>query len=336
MTPPRLSICIPTYNFGAFLRDTLRAVAGQLTDEVEVVVLDGGSTDDTPEVVAGFAREIPRLVAVRLERPGGIDGDLARTVALASGEYCWLLSSDDLPAPGAVARILEELRTGADVYLLDRIECDVDMRPIRRGEWLAREGSPEFRLAEPAELARYLGAARSIGALFSYMSSVVVRRAAWDAAEPPPRVNGTNYAHVARLFRGLLGGGVLRHVRAPLVLCRGENDSFARGGVVRRFLIDLDGYLTLADVLLRETAARSSFLRIMRLEHPWYVYAEIRSRASAQQWRGIRENLRAFGYAPWQVAVVGAAGRSGAIMALLRFAWFGARRLHRLLFVRGA
>lgn len=336
MTAPRLSICIPTYNFGAFLGETLRALAGQVTEAVEVVVLDGGSTDDTPEVVARFARELPGLVSVRLDRPGGIDGDLARTVALAKGEYCWLLSSDDVPSPGAVARILDALRSGDDVYLLDRVECDKDLRPLRRGQWLASDaGDPAYRLSDPAELARYLGGARSIGALFSYLSSIVVRRAAWEATAPDPRVVGTHYAHVARLFGALLGGGTLRHVREPLVLCRGENDSFATRGVVRRFLIDLDGYLLLADALRLEPRARAAFLAVMRREHPWYVYAEVRSRlASAAEWPSLREKLFGFGYAPWQVGVVGVAGGSAAAMALLRFAWFGARRVHRLLVLR--
>ncbi|UUZ71761.1 glycosyltransferase [Polaromonas sp. P1(28)-8] len=47
-----LSICIPTYNFGRFIGETLDSLLPQVSDEVEVVVLDGGSTDDTGAVVA--------------------------------------------------------------------------------------------------------------------------------------------------------------------------------------------------------------------------------------------------------------------------------------------
>lgn len=327
MTAIRLSLCIPTYNFGRFIAETLRAIASQATGDVEIVVLDGGSTDDTPEIVERFAREVPGVVHRRLERPGGIDADLATTISLASGEYCWLMSSDDAPAPGAIARVLREIESGEDVYLCNRLDCDNDLRPLRQGSWLSGSCAPIFRLSERNDLERYLAEARSIGALFSYMSAIVVRRAAWDASPPDPKAVGTNYAHVARLLSALLRGGTLRYLETPLVLCRGENDSFARGGVVRRFLIDLDGYLVLAD-LLPDAATRRAFLRVMRLEHPWYVFAEIRSCvASRDEWPSIRAKLLRYGYARWQVRLVGLAGAIPPIMALARLAWFGARRL---------
>src|SRR5580658_6364649 len=79
----RLSICIPTYNFGAFIGETLESIAAQLQDGVEVVVLDGGSTDETAEVVGAFAQRHPQIRYHRQPERGGIDRDMARTVALA-------------------------------------------------------------------------------------------------------------------------------------------------------------------------------------------------------------------------------------------------------------
>ena len=52
----RLSICIPTYNFGEFIGATLQSIIKQATDEVEIVVVDGASTDNTAEVVRAFQR----------------------------------------------------------------------------------------------------------------------------------------------------------------------------------------------------------------------------------------------------------------------------------------
>jgi abequosyltransferase len=345
VTPPRLSVCIPTYNFGPFIGETLAALADQARAEagVEVVVLDSGSTDDTRAVVEGFAGRLPGLRYHRTERPQGIDRDLAATVALARGEHCWLLSSDDVPAPGALQALLGALASdraagagagagaGPDVLLCSRTECDRALQPIRTSPWLAPgivDG--DFRLSDPAELGAYLAAARSIGALFSYISSIVVRRAAWEAAPPHDELVGTHYAHVARLFASLRRGGALRYVRAPLVLCRGENDSFATRGVVRRFQIDVEGYLRLADALFPEPALRAAFLAVMRLEHPWWVYAEVRSRVAAPaEWRQLRADLRRLGHARWQLAVVGALGATPPLMALARWAWFGLRRLRR-------
>ena len=329
MIPVRLSICIPTFNFGEFIGETLAAVIEQATDEVEIVVVDGGSTDNTAGIVQGFSRTFPRLVYHRLERPGGIDIDLSRTVDLAQGDYCWLLSSDDVPPAEAVSTMLREIASGSDVYLCNRTECDRSMHPLRTTPWLTGvEEDRTFAFHGPRDFIEYFNRAQSIGALFSYISSIVVRRASWGAAVPSQEVIGSNYACAARLFSILLLGGTLRYLREPLVLCRGENDSFSQSGVVRRFLIDIDGYLLLADALFSEGDVRRAFLAVMRREHPWYVYAELRSRMNGrEQWPDFEQKLVEYGYDRRRLAVVRTLGSFPAAMFIARLLWFGVRRL---------
>ena len=81
----RLSICIPTFNFGEFIGETLESILPQVVDGVEVVILDGGSTDDTTAVVRSFQDRYPELRYVRRDERGGIDRDMARNVDLARG-----------------------------------------------------------------------------------------------------------------------------------------------------------------------------------------------------------------------------------------------------------
>ena len=92
----RLSVCIATLNRAPLLERMLDSIVSQAGEEVEVVVVDGASTDDTPRVVADVQRRFPRLRCLRLAEKGGVDRDYDRTVELASGEYCWLLSDDDI------------------------------------------------------------------------------------------------------------------------------------------------------------------------------------------------------------------------------------------------
>jgi abequosyltransferase len=331
MSEIKLSICIPTYNFGAFIGETLSAVIDQSQDrdDVEIVIVDGASTDNTGEVVRSFQDRSPSLVYNRLERKGGIDNDLARTVELARGDYCWLLSSDDVPSTGAISRMLREFGSGCDIYLCSRTICDQDLRPLFDQHWLS--GGMEdriFTFAGHRDLIDYFSRAGSIGSLFSYMSSIVVKRAAWNTIGRDNRLIGSNYAHVARLFSILREGGTLKYIREPLVLCRGENDSFSKSGVVRRFMIDIDGYLLLADTLFPDADVRRTFLAIMRREHPWYVYAELRSKISDRDaWREFKRKLLAYGYTPGQIAVVGVLGSLPPVMAVARFFWFALKRL---------
>ncbi len=322
----RLSICIPTYNFGAFIGETLASVASQVTEAVEVVVVDGASTDDTEEVVRSFQTRMSNLFYHRLEQKGGIDHDLARTVALARGEYCWFLSSDDVLRSGAVRKILSELDSHHDVYLCARTECDRSLSPFHDQRWLAHGVRDRtFLFRQPSDLIDYFNKAISIGALFSYISSLVVRRSAWRDAPPVEGTIGSNYAHVGRLFTVLQRGGTLRYLRDPLVFCRGYNDSFLRSGLVRRFQIDLDGYLLLAERLFPDEAVRRSFLSVMTRQHKWYVYVEIRSFIREKEaWRAFAQKLARFGYSSREIFLIDAFGsfRPGVRLARLLIAGF--------------
>ena len=132
----RLSICIPTYNFGEFIGETLESIIAQASDEVEIIIGDGASTDNTEEIVSGYQLKFPRLIYEKFEKKGGIDLDLSKTIEAARGEYCWLLSSDDVLKPGAICRILDEIRFGHAIYLCNRTDCDRSLNEISRGYWL--------------------------------------------------------------------------------------------------------------------------------------------------------------------------------------------------------
>jgi abequosyltransferase len=318
----RLSICIPTYNFGAFIGATLESIAQQANGEVEVVVVDGASTDNTEEVVRSFQTLLSNLSYHRLEKKGGIDHDLARTVALARGEYCWLLSSDDVLVSGAVVRVLNELTSRDAVYLCTRTECDRSLMPIREQRWLAADVHDRtFTFGDPGAFIGYFRQARSIGALFSYISSIIVDRERWDRVPFADALQGSNYAHVARLFTILQQGGTLRYIDEPLVLCRGENDSFASQGIVNRYMIDFRGYELLAKHLFPDRSVQEAFLAVMRREHKWYLFAGLRSHVSWEAWIEFERVLRLYGYARWKLIFIRLAGALRPLMAIARSFW---------------
>lgn len=307
----RLSVCIPTYNFGKFIGQTLTSIIEQATEEVEIVVLDGASTDNTAEVVRSFQNKFPRLTYHCCETKGGIDKDLAATVDLAKGDYCWLMSSDDVLKPGAIKRILKEIELGCDIYLCNRTVCDLDLNPIDNGSWLSREIEDRiYDLSNKSELINYFNASQSIGALFSYISSIIVSHKKWNEATYDDALIGTNYAHVLRLF-AIRNNCDLKYIKEPLVLCRFGNDSFAQQGDVKRFLIDLDGYLALANKLFSDdNETKEAFLRVMKREHPWYRIIKIRAFANDDlSWKSIRDKLLEFHFDKKIVNLASVVGR---------------------------
>lgn len=96
---PLLSFCNPTFNRAEFIGETLDSLLSQVTDEVEIVSVDGGSTDRTEEIVRGRARANELVKYVRQDRNGGVDRDMDQSVRSATGAYCWLCPATTSHAP---------------------------------------------------------------------------------------------------------------------------------------------------------------------------------------------------------------------------------------------
>ena len=127
MSDIRLSICIATRNRAKFIGVTLDTILVQATEEVEIVILDGASTDNTEEVIRRYQARSPRLRYFRQETNVGIDRDFAKAVDLARGDYCWLFCDDDLFRPGAIRVVLEALQNDYSLIIADSEVRNADL-----------------------------------------------------------------------------------------------------------------------------------------------------------------------------------------------------------------
>ncbi len=96
---PRISVIVPSYNSGAFLRQALTSALDQVPPPCEVVVQDGGSTDDTLDILRSFGERVAWIS----ERDGGQADALNKGLARASGDVVLLLNADDVILPGSLA-----------------------------------------------------------------------------------------------------------------------------------------------------------------------------------------------------------------------------------------
>ena len=111
---PRISIVTPTYNQGKFIEETILSVSNQNYPNVEHIVIDGGSNDET---VAILQRHSPRLAHWESQPDRGQSHALNKGFARATGEIFTWLNSDDRLAPGALTSVAlaYDLR-GADLF----------------------------------------------------------------------------------------------------------------------------------------------------------------------------------------------------------------------------
>jgi abequosyltransferase len=269
----RLSICIPTYNRAAFLPATLESIAAQWGDDLEITVSDNGSTDDTARIVEEYRARLGSVRWFRWDSNQGADRNYLKSVEIATGDYCWILGSDDPIAPGAIDVLRHTIATRTPtIVLFNRMLCTLDLTPVREDHFIdiGRSDGAWFDFSRPDELEGYLEAARSMCATFSYLSSMAFSRAAWDAATGHEPFIGSAYVHSYKLLMACAAGGTLAYINRPLVQCRLGNDAFRDLGLARRVLLDLDGYVRLADACFGAARPRcaAAVRAILRYEYP--------------------------------------------------------------------
>ncbi|ROO62211.1 glycosyl transferase family 2 [Micromonospora sp. Llam0] len=115
---PRVSVIIPCYNYGRFLAQSAGSALQQQGVDVELIVVDDHSTDDTPQVLADLGRDEPRLRAVRNETNHGPCDAFNDGLNLATGEFIVRLDADDLLTPGALARAVQLFEQFPEVGLV--------------------------------------------------------------------------------------------------------------------------------------------------------------------------------------------------------------------------
>ena len=101
---PRVSVVVPCYNYGRFLRPGVESVLAQSGVDVDVLIVDDASTDETPDVAAALAAADPRVTVLRHERNLGHIATFNEGLMAADNEYIVKLDGDDMLPPGALRR----------------------------------------------------------------------------------------------------------------------------------------------------------------------------------------------------------------------------------------
>jgi CTP:molybdopterin cytidylyltransferase MocA len=103
---PRVSVCIVNHNYAAYLADAIESVLDQDYDELEVVVVDDGSTDDSVDVANRYADR----AGVVAKRNGGQASAMNAGFRATTGDVVLFLDADDMLTPGTVALVASAFR----------------------------------------------------------------------------------------------------------------------------------------------------------------------------------------------------------------------------------
>ncbi|VDZ82577.1 glycosyltransferase family 2 protein [Kluyvera intermedia] len=270
-----VSFCIPTYNRKEFLEELLKSINNQKKPnfDIEVCISDNASTDGTESMIEIWREDFNfPIVYHRNSENLGPDTNFLASVSLATGDYCWIFGSDDVLADDALITLESYLHSNADIYLCDRSETGYDLSELRNAHrhWLSAYDEL-YILDSDKDRTNYFKRCLSIGGVFSYLSSLVVKRAKWFAVDFDQSFIGSSYPHVFIMMNIFNNQSCRLHYLAkPLVVCRGDNDSFENKGKANRVIIDFSGYFKLSDTLYpNNQMLQMEFEKILLRERPW-------------------------------------------------------------------
>lgn len=102
-----VSVCIPTYNGSQFLKESLESVKNQTYQNIEVIVSDNFSTDNTMEIVNQFKKEVDFPIKIFLKKRKSIGSNWNNCIKKSSGDYIQFLFQDDILLPNCIEEKLK-------------------------------------------------------------------------------------------------------------------------------------------------------------------------------------------------------------------------------------
>jgi glycosyltransferase involved in cell wall biosynthesis len=132
MSKPKISIITPSLNQAAFLEQTIQSVLGQGYERLEYIIIDGGSTDGTVDLIRKYESRLAYWVS---EKDGGQSNAINKGLNFATGDIIAYINSDDYYLDGAFERVAVAYRENPDVDLwhgrcriVDQFGAKVDER----------------------------------------------------------------------------------------------------------------------------------------------------------------------------------------------------------------
>ena len=252
---PLVSVVMPAYNAEPYLADALDSALAQTHRQLEIIVVDDGSTDGTPDVLARYADE-PRVRAVRQENAGPAAAR-NRGLAEAQGQYVAFLDADDLWAPHKLEEQLALFRRSGALGLVYSLRHGRILND--RGEWIddAERNRDYARFRAAGRYCRGRCFRHVVEDIFIALSSVMIPRRVLDhvGGFDPDLITAEDrhlYARIAHDYE-------VDYVDEPLVVMRRHGDNLSKDP--RREPQTLDFLRKMADLYPECSLAKKGWMR---------------------------------------------------------------------------
>ena len=248
-----LAICIPNYNRIEELKRLLYEAVGQITEEnltgqVQICISDDCSPESPKEMINIVRSKYPQVEILfeRNKENRGMDYNFLNSVMMASGEFCWIIGNDDMPAEGGIARVVK--------FLEEMREIDILLTPFNlygsndelRGTTYPLGEIKEriFDTSIQEQYSELLFSVRHNSGLFGFLSNVVFRRKNWvKYRERFKDKLDTIFIQMYMNIQTLKDGAVFRYVPDKIIKNYADDETNESIERICRILIGLDGVI---------------------------------------------------------------------------------------------
>ena len=134
-----VSVVTVSYNQGAFLEMTIKSVLNQNYNKIEYIIIDGGSTDNSREIIMKYKDNISKII---FEKDDGPSDALAKGMSIASGEILYFLNADDILLQNSIKKVINTFKRDKNIDVVYGNTWEID----RSGNRIRKHYSDYFFL----------------------------------------------------------------------------------------------------------------------------------------------------------------------------------------------
>ena len=200
---PRISVIVPVHNTAKYLGKCVESITGQTLKDIEIILVENASTDNSLEVCHALAKDDARIKVLHSDIG---DPSLARNIGIeaSGGEYLGFIDSDDTIAPEMYAELLGLLERES----LDIVFCDFMKKYDYRSDRFVFENTGKITLTSPGELLRL----NFKDKIPQSICTMLCRRVVFDNIRFPV---GRYYEDTATTWKLILAAEKVGHIARP-------------------------------------------------------------------------------------------------------------------------
>ncbi len=126
VTNPAISIIIPSYNHSDYIGEAIESILSQTFADFELIIVDDGSTDNSPDIIKNYATKDSRIISIFQENNGGPSAAVNRGLEMARGSFVVAHPSDDRSHSNRLENLLHYLNTHDEYDLVGSFIEEID------------------------------------------------------------------------------------------------------------------------------------------------------------------------------------------------------------------